>query len=71
MTTCGPKEALLRRMLVTLLTLLFYYYPSILTTTLSLFTCYHLDRQTEAVNYWANARVRRCAIGLLDFPSKP
>ena len=46
-----------QRMLVMLLTLLFYYYPSMLTSTLSLFTCYRLDQNTDAVKYWGNARV--------------
>ena len=55
------QTALAQRMLVTLLTLLFYYYPSILTSTLSLFTCYHLDQNTDAVKYWDNARVGLCA----------
>lgn len=67
MMVCSPKEAMLRRMLVTLLTLLFYYYPSILTTTLSLYTCYRLDRQTAAVKYWHNARVRFYGNGPASF----
>ena len=37
------KPELKRRLLVTLLTAIFYYYPSLLTATLSLFTCYRID----------------------------
>ena len=55
-----PREALQQRMLVTLLTVTFYYYPSILTTTLRLFTCYQLDTPSDAVKYYDNARVRFC-----------
>lgn len=36
------------RMFVTLLSVLFYYYPSLLTTILSLFACYHIDPEFPA-----------------------
>ena len=59
----APRQALQRRMLVTLLVLVFYFYPSVLTTTLSLFTCYRLDRETDAVQYYENTNpgVMLCA----------
>ena len=55
--TSSKGSSLQCRMLVTLLTVLFYYFPSILTTTLSLFTCYRLDRPATFANYPGNAQV--------------
>ena len=48
------------RMLVTLLSVLFYYYPSLLTTVLSLFACYHIDPEFPAADelYPQYAQVR-------------
>ncbi len=51
------EDKLGRRILVSLLTVIFYYYPSILTTTLSLFTCYRLDTPATFNRYPGNARV--------------
>ena len=58
------------RMLVTLLSVLFYYYPSLLTTILSLFACYHIDPEFPAADelYPQYAQVRathRTSITLL------
>lgn len=41
------------RLLVTLLAVIFYYYPSLLTATLSLFTCYPIDPSSpgQAIAY--------------------
>ena len=39
------------RMLVTCLSVLFYYYPSLLTTVLSLFACYRIDRISPGLLY--------------------
>ena len=44
-----------RRLLVTLLTVLFFYFPSIFTTTLAFFTCYHLDSAATFAAYPGNA----------------
>ena len=41
------KAELQRRLLVSLLTVTFYYYPSLLTATLSLFTCHSIDPITS------------------------
>lgn len=58
--------ALQRRLLITLLTAVFYFYPSLLTSILSLFACYHLDdRSTNAAAYIGNAQVSKfcfCAV---------
>ena len=59
----GPQQAqqaaLKRRLLVTLLTVIFYYYPSLLTATLSLFTCYRIDAaaSSQAIAYPQNLQV--------------
>ena len=47
------KPELQRRLLVTLLTAIFYFYPSLLTATLSLFTCYRIDHSnpSQAIAY--------------------
>ncbi len=52
-------DSLRCRLLVTLLTVLFYFYPSLLTTSLSLFACYHIDRtgSSSGAAYPQNARV--------------
>ncbi|DBA80681.1 TPA: hypothetical protein ACH3X1_007922 [Trebouxia sp. C0004] len=50
------QDKLGRRILVSLLTVIFYYYPSILTTTLSLFTCYRLDTLATFNKYPGNVR---------------
>lgn len=53
-----------RRLMVTLLTTTFFYYPSLLTTSLSLFQCYHIDptSQRPEQRYPQNAQVgRTCA----------
>lgn len=54
-----PAE-LRRRLLVTLVTVIFYYYPSLLTTTLSLFACYHIDPLEAQMgqSYPQNAQAR-------------
>ena len=44
-------------MLITLLEVLFYYYPSLLTTTLSLFACFHIDPSGSANSQYHNAQV--------------
>ena len=46
-----------RRLLITLLEVLFYYYPSLLTTTLSLFACFHIDPAGAANVQYHNAQV--------------
>ena len=51
------EDKLGRRILVSLLTVIFYYYPSILTTTLSTFTCHRLDTPATLEKYSGNARV--------------
>ena len=53
-----------RRMLITLLCVVFYYYPSLLTTVLSLFSCYHIDPASPHANqlYPQNARVSILAL---------
>lgn len=58
-----------RRLLITLLEVLFYYYPSLLTTTLSLFACFHID-PADAANEYHNAQVHaETAIPLLQIVS--
>ncbi|KAL0036883.1 hypothetical protein WJX77_003471 [Trebouxia sp. C0004] len=52
------QDKLGRRILVSLLTVIFYYYPSILTTTLSLFTCYRLDTLATFNKYPGNVRAK-------------
>ena len=54
------REDLRQRLLITLLSTVFYYYPSLLTTALSLFQCYHIDPQSpqQGQHYFSNARVR-------------
>ena len=55
-----PADAeLQRRLRITALTVIFYYYPSLLTTTLSLFQCYHIDprRPQPGQMYFGNAKV--------------
>ena len=61
-TATAPQnklKELKRRLLVTLLTVIFYYYPSLLTTALSLFECYHIDpvNPQEGQFYPQNAQV--------------
>ena len=53
----GSASQLRRRMLITLLEVLFYYYPSLLTTTLSLFACFHIDPSGSANSQYHNAQV--------------
>ena len=52
------RAELNRRLLVTLLTVLFFYFPSIFTTTLAFFTCYHLDSPATFAAYPGNAKAR-------------
>ena len=56
----ADKPELRRRLLVTLLTVTFFYYPSLLTATLSLFTCYRLDASAPSslIKYPDHLRVR-------------
>ena len=56
----GNIVELQRRLLVTLLSVLFFYYPSLLTTILSLFTCYRIDRSSPTGTYPQFARVSAC-----------
>ncbi len=46
-----------RRLLITLLEVLFYYFPSLLTNTLSLFACFHIDPSGPANAQYHNAQV--------------
>lgn len=55
-----PGDAeLQRRLRITALTVIFDYYPSVLTTALSLFQCYHIDPSTPQPGqmYSENAKV--------------
>lgn len=52
------RAELNRRLLVTLLTVLFFYFPSIFTTTLAFFTCYHLDSPATFAAYPGNAKAK-------------
>ena len=55
-----PGDAeLQRRLRITALTVIFYYYPSVLTTALSLFQCYHIDPRSPQPGqmYFENAKV--------------
>ena len=45
-------------MLVTFLSVLFYYYPSLLTTILSLFSCYRIDHLSPGQLYPEFIQVR-------------
>ena len=53
----SSSAELRRRLLITLLEVLFYYFPSLLTTTLSLFACFHLDPVGPANAQYHNAQV--------------
>ena len=55
----ADKPELRRRLLVTLLTVIFFYYPSLLTATLSLFTCYRIDASapSSSIHYPDHLRV--------------
>ncbi|KAL0042507.1 hypothetical protein WJX79_001789 [Trebouxia sp. C0005] len=59
-STAGHQSSssaeLRRRLLITLLEVLFYYFPSLLTTTLSLFACYHIDPSGPANAQYHNAQ---------------
>ena len=68
----ADKPQLRRRLLVTLLTVTFFHYPSLLTATLSLFTCYRLDvsAPTSAIQYPEHLRVGfRSAVHCWFLPS--
>lgn len=54
----SSSAELRRRLLITLLEVLFYYYPSLLTATLSLFACFHIDPAGAANAEFHNAKVR-------------
>ncbi|DBA90089.1 TPA: hypothetical protein ACH3X1_003408 [Trebouxia sp. C0004] len=59
-STAGHQSSssaeLRRRLLITLLEVLFYYFPSLLTSTLSLFACYHIDPSGPANAQYHNAQ---------------
>ena len=58
-------KELKRRLLVTLLTVIFYYYPSLLTTALSLFECYHIDPVSPQNGQYYPGQVRGCIMAQL------
>lgn len=53
----NAASELRRRLLITLLEVLFFYFPSLLTTTLNLFACFHIDPSGPANAQYHNAQV--------------
>lgn len=66
----NAASELRRRLLITLLEVLFFYFPSLLTTTLNLFACFHIDPSGAASAQYHNAQVRLTSPGaqLMDMP---
>ncbi len=56
-----------RRLLITFLEVTFYYFPSLLTNTLELFACFHIDPAAGAGYHNAQVRITSCSKDSMRF----
>ena len=56
-----------RRLLITFLEVTFYYFPSLLTSTLELFACFHIDPAADPGFHNAQVLITFCAKDSMSF----